>query len=141
MDENRRLGEQNGSSFFPPPPAKGAEMPQKLKKKSLLDISSAPKKKRGRPRKSVMPEALLPFGKHEITTAENFKNREKKPPSAVETTNNRRMNPATSERNYTPDEVEFMNALAEFKRESGRTFPTCSEILGILRNLGYEKIT
>ena len=87
-----------------------------------------------------MPEALLPFGKHEIVTVEKFKSREDQPPSAVGNTNSRRMNPATSERNYSPDEVEFMNALAEFKRESGRTFPTCSEILGILRGLGYEKV-
>ena len=50
------------------------------------------------------------------------------------------MNPTTSERTYTSDEVEFMNALAEFKRASGRTFPTCCEILGVLRRLGYEKV-
>ena len=117
-------------------------MPQKLKKKLLsLDVPVAPKRKRGRPRKSVTPEALLPFGKHEIASVENFEGLEKKPLSPAENTNSRRMNPATSERNYTPDEVEFMNALAEFKRESGRTFPTCSEILGVLRSLGYEKVT
>jgi hypothetical protein len=52
----------------------------------------------------------------------------------------RQMNPATSERHYTSDEVEFMNALEEFKRASGLTFPTCSEILGVLRSLGYEKV-
>ena len=116
-------------------------MPQKSKKKLLsLDIPAAPKRKRGRPRKSVMPEALLPFGKHEMATVEKFKNLEKKPKSTAESSSSRRMNPATSERNYTADEVEFMNALAEFKRASGRTFPTCSEILGVLRSLGYEKI-
>jgi len=32
-----------------------------------------------------------------------------------------------------------MNALAEFKRASGQKFPTCSEILNVLRSLGYEK--
>ena len=117
-------------------------MPQKSKKKlSSLDIPAAPKRKRGRPRKSVMPEALLPFGKHDIATVEKFKSREKQPQSAGANSNGRRMNPATSERNYSSDEVEFMNALAEFKRESGRTFPTCSEILGVLRSLGYEKVT
>jgi hypothetical protein len=57
----------------------------------------------------------------------------------TEKPNARRMNPATSERSYTPEEVEFMNALAEFKRASGRMFPTCCEILDVLRSLGYDK--
>ena len=51
----------------------------------------------------------------------------------------RRSNPATGDRHYSLDEVEFMNALAEFKRASGRLFPSCSEILEVLRKLGYEK--
>jgi hypothetical protein len=38
-----------------------------------------------------------------------------------------------------PEEVEFMNALEQYKRTSGRMFPTCSEILEVLRKLGYEK--
>ena len=48
--------------------------------------------------------------------------------------------PGTDERCYTADEVEFMNAVAKFKQTSGQTFPTCSEILEILRRLGYEKV-
>ena len=48
--------------------------------------------------------------------------------------------PVTDERCYTADEVEFMNAMATFKRTNEQTFPTCSEILEILRNLGYEKV-
>jgi hypothetical protein len=51
----------------------------------------------------------------------------------------RQIDPTTCERDYTQDEVEFMNALNEYKRKSGRMFPTCSEILEVLRNLGYEK--
>ena len=115
-------------------------MPRKSKKKLLSpDIPAAPKRKRGRPRKSVMPEALLPFGTHEIATVTQFKSLEKPSKPTAENPRSKRMNPATSERNYTSDEVEFMNALAEFKRASGRMFPTCSEILGVLRGLGYEK--
>ena len=52
----------------------------------------------------------------------------------------KRVNPATSDRHYSLDEVEFMNALANFKQASGRLFPSCSEILDILRKLGYEKV-
>jgi hypothetical protein len=36
-------------------------------------------------------------------------------------------------------EIEFMNAIEEYKRTSGRMFPTCSEVLEVLLKLGYEK--
>ena len=32
-----------------------------------------------------------------------------------------------------------MHALDQYKRTSGRMFPTCSEILEVIRGLGYEK--
>ena len=32
-----------------------------------------------------------------------------------------------------------MHALEKYKRSSGRMFPTCSEVLEVLRGLGYEK--
>jgi hypothetical protein len=32
-----------------------------------------------------------------------------------------------------------MNALNDYKRSSGRMFPTCCEILEVLKGLGYEK--
>lgn len=37
------------------------------------------------------------------------------------------------------DTLEFINAINRFKESSGRPFPTWSEVLGILRDLGYEK--
>jgi hypothetical protein len=51
----------------------------------------------------------------------------------------RQIDPTTCERDYSEDEIEFMNALDEYKRTSGRMFPTCSEVLEVLRKLGYEK--
>ena len=40
------------------------------------------------------------------------------------------------------DEVlEFINAINRFKSTSGRSFPTWSEVLEILKGLGYEKRT
>lgn len=51
----------------------------------------------------------------------------------------RQIDPTTCERDYTPEEVEFMRALDDYKRRSGRMFPTCSEILEVLRGLGYVK--
>ena len=51
----------------------------------------------------------------------------------------RQIDPTTCERDYTDDEIEFMNAMEEYKRASGRMFPTCSEILEVVRKLGYQK--
>ncbi len=51
----------------------------------------------------------------------------------------RQIDPTTCERDYSPAEVEFMNALDDYKRRSGRMFPTCSEILEVFLALGYEK--
>lgn len=51
----------------------------------------------------------------------------------------RQIDPTTCERDYSDDEVEFMNALDQYKRTSGRMFPTCSEILEVIRGLGYGK--
>ena len=53
----------------------------------------------------------------------------------------RQIDPTTCERDYTQDELEFMNAIDEYKRSSGRMFPTCSEVLEVLVNLGYQKVS
>lgn len=49
------------------------------------------------------------------------------------------VDPTTCDRDYAADEVEFMQAIERYKRSSGRNFPTCSEVLGVLRSLGYVK--
>ena len=51
----------------------------------------------------------------------------------------RQIDPTTCERDYTPDEVEFMSAMDEYKRRNGRMFPTCSEVLEVIKSLGYER--
>ncbi|MCE2792432.1 MAG: hypothetical protein ACK493_10520 [Planctomycetota bacterium] len=51
----------------------------------------------------------------------------------------RQIDPTTCEREYSDPEIEFMHALDEYKRTSGRMFPTCSEILEVLVKLGYRK--
>jgi hypothetical protein len=53
----------------------------------------------------------------------------------------RQIDPTTCERDYNNDEIEFMQALDAYKRASGRMFPTCSEILEVIRNLGYVRVT
>lgn len=53
----------------------------------------------------------------------------------------RQIDPTTCERDYSESEVEFMNALDEYKRKNGRMFPTCSEVLEVIRGLGYVQLT
>ena len=53
----------------------------------------------------------------------------------------RLIDPTTCERDYGPDELEFMQALDHYKRTSGRMFPTCSEVLEVVRSLGYRRAT
>ncbi len=53
----------------------------------------------------------------------------------------RQIDPTTCEREYNDDEILFMHALDAYKRSSGRMFPTCSEILEVVRGLGYVKLS
>ena len=52
----------------------------------------------------------------------------------------RLIDPTTCERDYSNDEIEFMQAMDEYKRRSGRMFPTCSEILEVVRDMGYVRV-
>lgn len=52
----------------------------------------------------------------------------------------RQIDPTTCERDYQPEEIEFMKAMDDYKRRSGRQFPTWSEVLEVLRDLGYRKV-
>jgi len=53
----------------------------------------------------------------------------------------RQIDPTTCERDYSDDEIQFMQALDAYKRTSGRMFPTCSEILEVIRDLGYVRVS
>ncbi len=52
----------------------------------------------------------------------------------------RQIDPTTCERDYQPEEIEFMRAMDDYKRRSGRQFPTWSEVLEVIRDLGYRKV-
>lgn len=52
----------------------------------------------------------------------------------------RQIDPTTCERDYQPEEIEFMKAMDDYKRRSGRQFPTWSEVLEVIRCIGYRKI-
>jgi hypothetical protein len=51
----------------------------------------------------------------------------------------RQIDPTTCERDYTDEEIEFMRAMDDYKRRSGRQFPTWSEVLEVLKALGYKR--
>ena len=53
----------------------------------------------------------------------------------------RQIDPTTCERDYSNDEIEFMRALDAYKRQTRRMFPTCSEILEVIRSLGYVRVS
>lgn len=53
----------------------------------------------------------------------------------------RHIDPTTCERDYSDPEIEFMKAMDDYKHRSGRMFPTCSEVLEVVRDLGYVRLT
>jgi hypothetical protein len=52
----------------------------------------------------------------------------------------RRIDPTTFEKQYTKDEMEFMNAMQRFKVQSGKSFPSFEEVLKVAFDLGYRKV-
>ena len=62
------------------------------------------------------------------------------PCTEPKTLRRRYIDPTTCEREYAPEELEFMRALESYKRSSGRMFPTCSEILEVVHSLGYVQV-
>jgi hypothetical protein len=52
----------------------------------------------------------------------------------------RQIDPTTCERDYTDDEIQFMRAMDQYKRDNRRPFPTWSEVLEVLRAIGYRKV-
>ena len=55
-------------------------------------------------------------------------------------TRRRRIDPTTCERDYSDSEIEFIQAMDDYKNASGRMFPTCSEILEVIIKLGYRQV-
>ena len=52
----------------------------------------------------------------------------------------RLIDPTTCERDYSDDETDFMKAMDRYKRDNRRPFPTWSEVLEVLRSMGYRKV-
>ncbi len=52
----------------------------------------------------------------------------------------RSTDPTGDEAGFAAAEEEFMRAMEEYRRRSGRMFPTWSEVLEVLQGLGYQKV-
>lgn len=52
----------------------------------------------------------------------------------------RQIDPTTCERDYNEEELAFMAAMDEYKREFCRPFPTWSEVLEVFKAMGYRKV-
>jgi hypothetical protein len=52
----------------------------------------------------------------------------------------RQVDPTTCEKDYSDEEIIFMKAMDQYKRANRRPFPTWSEVLEVLRSLGYRKV-
>jgi hypothetical protein len=72
--------------------------------------------------------------------ARSSESAEQRRPERRKVERRRQIDPTTCERDYTPDQVDFMKAMDLYKRRSGRQFPTWSEVLEVLENLGYRKV-
>ncbi len=97
-----------------------------------IDMMLAPPSRRGGTRRYTKDRRVAP--------AENFKGEERRVSERRKVERRRQIDPTTCERDYQPDEVEFMRAMDDYKRRSGRPFPTWSEVLEVVRDLGYRKI-
>ncbi len=73
-------------------------------------------------------------------TAEDYSGPERRKSDRRKVERRRQIDPTTCERDYKPAEVEFMKAIDDYKRRSGRQVPTWSEVLEVLTDLGYRKI-
>ena len=108
-------------------------------KKASASTKKAPAKKKTAKRKKAKPasgdeQVTIDRRRDEQVTAAPLERRQK-------VNRRRQIDPTTCERDYSDQEVEFMNALDDYKRTSGRMFPTCSEVLEVIRGLGYVKLS
>lgn len=90
--------------------------------------------------KATTEDVTLPMDRRDSN--DRRRNMEGTAPDGVERrkkSRRRQIDPTTCERDYNNDEIEFMHALDHYKRVNGRMFPTCSEILEVIRSLGYVK--
>ena len=83
--------------------------------------------------------------KRDIPVVRDRRSKIRMPPAAEESERikperRRMVDPTTCEREYSEDEIMFMKAMDQYKRDNCRPFPTWSEVLEVLMALGYRKV-
>jgi hypothetical protein len=64
----------------------------------------------------------------------------KRPERRARKERRKRIDPTTFEKQYTDDELEFMNAMQRFKERTGRPFPSHGEVIKVAVSMGYRKL-
>lgn len=98
----------------------------------------------------IPPEVLVTDRRNEVRGERRQGDRRKRQlPVAVDRRNSqdrrqgerrRQVDPTTCERDYSDEEIVFMKAMDQYKRDNRRPFPTWSEVLEVLHALGYRKV-
>jgi hypothetical protein len=61
------------------------------------------------------------------------------PERRVKKERRKRIDPTTFDKQYTEDEVEFMNAMQRFKVQTGKAFLSHGDVIRVAYQLGYRK--
>jgi hypothetical protein len=62
------------------------------------------------------------------------------PDARVRKERRKRIDPTTFEKQYTDDELEFMNAMQRYKERTGKPFPTYADVIKVAVSIGYLKL-
>lgn len=118
--------------------------PSRTASKKGSRTTSSPRSKKASSKKEKVGESEVTIDRRRSerrTQSEPTATEQRKLERREKVTRRRQIDPTTCERDYSDEEVEFMNALDHYKRTSGRMFPTCSEVLEVIRKLGYVKVS
>ena len=120
-------------------PAKKSPSKTTAKKSTKRKSTKKSAKKKATPASKL--EELQPVTAEttEVTTENASSGNERRRDDRRKVQRRRQIDPTTCERDYSGEEIEFMRAMDDYKRASGRMFPTCSEILEVIRALGYTR--
>ncbi len=113
---------------------------QTKSKKPEFDFSAFPsntlfhERRFGRERRHPAPRSDTPAADPSVPELDRPERRARKE-------RRKRIDPTTFEKQYTDDELEFMNAMQRFKERTGRAFPTFGEVIRVAISLGYRMPT
>lgn len=89
---------------------------------------------------SSEPEAASERRKRMIPVAVDRRRAENAAIARKNSGRRRLIDPTTCERDYSDEEISFMQAMEMYKRNNRRPFPTWSEVLEVLLSLGYRRV-